>query len=93
MELKYGRSYHPTFAWGSFTVLACLVIITIFAVTGIIPSAMQPPLMFSLLIAIIIGGAIGLAGFFKSFDRGAYPILVVILFIPVIFVIVWYFTR
>lgn len=92
--MEYNKGYNPAFAVGAFTVLACLVIMTIFAVTGIIPLALQPPLMMSLLITIIMGGSICVAGYFKSMDRQGYPVLfLVVLIMPLIFVMIWYFTR
>ena len=93
MELDYNRSYHPALAVGYLTVFFCLVFIAIVGVTGIIPLALQPPLMFSVLITIIIGGTISLTGYFKSYDRKGYPIMIIVLFIPVIVVIIYALTH
>ena len=79
---------------GSFTVLACLVIMALVGVTGIIPLALQGPFMISMVFTMIIGGAISLTGHFKSFDRQAYPIFsVVLVILPVTFFVIWALTR
>lgn len=92
--MSYTGSRHPAFAVGYVTVFACLVIIAIVAVTGIIPIALQPPLMMSLLVTIIIGGTIGFTGMFKSYDRQGYPIIfIIVLIFPLIFFIIWALTR
>jgi len=91
--LKYNRRYHPAFAVGYVTVFACLVFISILAMTGIVPVALQPPLMISILITVIMGGVIGLAGFFKSYNRQAYPVLVGTLLISLIVFVIWVLTR
>ena len=75
------------------TVFACLIFIYILAMTGIVPVAMQPPLMFSVLITIIVGGIIGLVGFFKSWDKQAYPIMIVVLAIPLVLIFILYILQ
>ncbi|MGY5878995.1 MAG: hypothetical protein RTV31_02035 [Candidatus Thorarchaeota archaeon] len=75
------------------TVLACLLIFAIVAVTGIIPLSLQGPFILSLTFTMIIGGAISLAGYFKSFDRQAYRVSIGLFFIPVIFFVIWALTR
>lgn len=82
--MKYNRSYHPAFAWGYLTVFACLVVMVIAAITGIIPLAWQPLFIFILIGTIIGGGIIAQIGFFKSFDRQAYPIISKVLVIAII---------
>jgi len=93
LEFKYNRTRHSAFVVGYLTVFLCLVIMAIVAVTGIIPLSLQPPLMISLLITIIIGGTIGITGWFKSHDRKEYPIMIITLCITLIVVIVWSLTR
>ncbi len=93
MNLKYNRRYHPAFAVGYVTVFACLVFIAILAMTGIVPVALQPPLMISVLITIILGGIIGLAGFFKSWDKQAYPIMIIVLVIPLVTIFILYILQ
>ena len=91
--MSYTRYRHPAFAVGYVTVFACLVFLAILAVTGIVPLALQPPLMFAVLITMIMGGIIGLTGFFKSYTRRAYPILIVTILIGVSVVAFWALTR
>ena len=94
MGLSYTRHRHPAFAVGYVTVFVCLVFLAILTITGIVPLALQPPLIMSVLITVIIGGSFGLFGFFKSYDRQAYPLIfIVVIVVPVVFVIIWHFSR
>ena len=86
------KTRHPAWTVGYVTVFVCLVIIAILAVTGIVPVDLQPPLMMTLLITSIIGGTIGLVGFFKSYNREAYPFIIVVLSIPLITLIILFST-
>ncbi|MFX1559339.1 MAG: hypothetical protein ACFFBL_02010 [Promethearchaeota archaeon] len=74
-------------------VFACFVIIAIAALTDIVPLSLQPSFIFLMVAIMIAGGIIGMVGFFKSYDKSAYPVLVVVLLIPLILVLIYYLTR
>ncbi len=39
---------------------------------------------------MIVGGVIGVAGYFKSLDKEGYPVVLAILLVPVILVVIYY---
>jgi hypothetical protein len=86
--LNYNRRVHPAFKWGYFTVFVCLVIMTIAAMTNIVPLTWQPRFITLLVAAMLVSGVFAIAGFFKSNDRNAYPVLAAFLFIPVILAVI-----
>lgn len=88
--MRYNRRYHPAFAWGYWTIFACLVIMAIAAVTDVIPLALQPRFIFLLVATMVVGGAVAIMGFLKSYDKRAYPVLVAVLLITVILVVIYY---
>ena len=91
--MSYDKGYHPAFVWGRWIVLVSVILIFAVVMTGIIPQVLQPTIVILSIVAILIGGSIGISGGFKSFDRDTYPALIAFLLIPVAVVIVWYFTR
>lgn len=88
--MKYNRTYHPAFAWGSWIVLACFIIMGIAYFTHLIPTELQ--LVFILLlVSFAIGGAfIATVGLLKSFDRGAYPLVLAVLLISTVLFVAYY---
>ena len=91
--MSYDKGYHPAFVWGRWIVLVSVILIFTVVMTGFIPQVLQPTIIILAIIAIVIGGSIGISGGFKSFDRDAYPALIAFLLIPVAVVIIWYFTK
>ncbi|MCK4567115.1 MAG: hypothetical protein KAU48_07385 [Candidatus Thorarchaeota archaeon] len=91
--MRYNKGHHPAYAWGMCLVFIGVVFIFVVVMTEIIPQSLQPPILILAFAAILIGGPLGISGGFKSFDRGAYPIMIAILLIPVIVVIIWYLTK
>ena len=77
-------------AWGYWTVFVCLIIMTVAALTGSIPLDLQPLFILLVFGTMIIGGIIGVAGYFKSLDRKAYPVVLAILLVPAILVVIYY---
>ena len=92
--MKYNRLYHPAFAWGSWIVLVCFIILGIAYFTNLIPLELQPMFILLLVSFGIGGGVIATVGLLKSFDRGSYPLLLAVFLIPaVLFVIYYLMTR
>lgn len=80
-------------AWGRWVVLVCLIFMFIAAVTGIIPAALQPLFILIWFSGILFGTILSLSGYFKSFDRLAYPFMVVLICITFTLVIIYALTR
>ena len=93
MELTFNRPYHSAFAYGYVMVFVCLVIMFVAAITGIVPLAMQPLFIF-LIVGTMIGGCIvAQIGYFKSIDRQAYPIVIVLISVALMMVVVYALTH
>lgn len=92
--MKYNRPYHPAFAWGSWIVLVCFVIMGIAYFTNLIPLELQPVFILLLVSFAIGGGVIATVGLLKSFDRRAYPLIFAVFLVStLIFVIFYLMTR
>lgn len=90
--MSYNRRYHPAFAWGYWIVFVCFVIMAIAAVTDVVPLALQPRFITLLVATMVVGGAIAMTGFLKSYDRNAYPVMIAIWLIVVILCVILYLT-
>ncbi|NHJ13094.1 MAG: hypothetical protein EAX95_05420 [Candidatus Thorarchaeota archaeon] len=92
-EMKLGEFYHPAFAWGRWVVLICILLIFIFALTGVVPASLEQIAIVFLIGGVILGSVIGIYGGFKSFHRDAYPFMAAMLLIAILLVLVWALLR
>jgi hypothetical protein len=78
---------NPLRKYGALGAIATMIIGAMLAISGAVPAGFDRLVIAAFMVSLLYFGMIFIVGTFRDFDRGAYPVLLGMMVIPVLLVL------
>jgi hypothetical protein len=75
---------NPLRKYGALGAIATMIIMAVLAITGAVPADLDRLVIAAFMVSLLYFGMIFVIGTCRDFDRGAYPVLLGMMLIPIL---------